>query len=68
MLVLTRKLSENIIINGNITVKIVKINGDKSVRIGIDAPKSVTIDREEVKESKDRHGSQRTGFKSISRN
>ena len=47
MLALTRKKDEAIIINGNIEVKILDIQGDK-VRIGISAPKEIEIYREEV--------------------
>ena len=47
MLVLTRRLNESIIIAGEITVTILEIRGDH-VRVGIDAPRSVTVHREEV--------------------
>ena len=47
MLVLSRKKNESIIINGNITVVVVEIRGDK-VRLGIDADNSVTILRSEL--------------------
>ena len=47
MLVLTRKLGESIKINDDIKVTIVQIKG-KQVRVGIDAPKSTKIHREEV--------------------
>ena len=47
MLVLTRKLNESIIINDNIKVTIVGIKGNQ-VRIAIDAPRDVSVDREEV--------------------
>jgi carbon storage regulator len=47
MLVLSRKKNESIIINDNITVTVVEIRGDK-VRLGIDAPKEVTVHRREV--------------------
>lgn len=47
MLVLSRKQDEKIIIGDSITLMVVSINGDK-VRLGIDAPKNVTIHREEV--------------------
>ena len=47
MLALTRKKDEAIIINGNIEVKILDVQGDK-VRIGISAPKEIEIYREEV--------------------
>jgi len=47
MLVLSRKQDEKIIIGDNITLMVVSIQGDK-VRLGIEAPKEVTIHREEV--------------------
>lgn len=47
MLVLSRKPNESIIIAGEITVTVLEIRGDQ-VRIGIDAPRSVTVHREEV--------------------
>jgi carbon storage regulator len=49
MLVLTRKVGESIIIGDNIRVTIAQINGGK-VRIGIDAPAAVPVDRQEVHE------------------
>jgi carbon storage regulator len=49
MLVLTRRIGEEIVIGGNISVSIVAIQGNK-VRLGIAAPDSVTIDRQEVHE------------------
>jgi carbon storage regulator len=47
MLVLSRKKNESIIINDNITVTVIEIRGDK-VRLGIEAPKDVTVHRREV--------------------
>jgi carbon storage regulator len=47
MLVLTRKVNESIIINGNITVTLLEIEGDK-VKIGIAAPREVAIFRKEL--------------------
>ena len=49
MLALTRKSNEAIIINGNMEIKILDIQGDK-VKIGIDAPKEVSIYRKEIYE------------------
>jgi carbon storage regulator len=50
MLVLSRKKNECIIINDNITVTVIEIRGDK-VRLGIEAPKHVTVHRREVYEA-----------------
>lgn len=49
MLVLTRRLGETIIIADNIRITVVDIEG-RQVKIGIDAPKDVSIFREEVYE------------------
>jgi carbon storage regulator len=50
MLVLSRKKNESIIINDHITVTVVEIRGDK-VRLGIEAPKEVSVHRREVYEA-----------------
>ncbi|MCS6852799.1 MAG: carbon storage regulator CsrA [Gemmataceae bacterium] len=47
MLVLSRKLGESIVIDNQITVTVVAVDGNK-VRLGIMAPPEVRIDREEV--------------------
>ena len=47
MLALTRKKDESIIIGDNIEVKILGIEGDR-VRLGIEAPREVTIHMQEV--------------------
>ncbi|MBY0449603.1 MAG: carbon storage regulator CsrA [Cyanobacteria bacterium] len=47
MLVLTRKSGQKVIINGNIEVIILECRGD-NVKIGIAAPKEITIYREEI--------------------
>jgi len=53
MLVLSRKRNESIVINGNITVTLVDIRGDKA-RLGIEAPNDVTVHRLEVQEAIER--------------
>ena len=47
MLVITRTLGEKLIIDEDIEVKVIDINGGQ-VRIGIDAPKDVMVHREEI--------------------
>jgi carbon storage regulator len=47
MLVLTRRLGEKLIIGGNVTVTIVGVKGNQ-IRIGIDAPRDITVNREEI--------------------
>jgi carbon storage regulator len=47
MLVLSRKLNEKIVINGNIVVTVVKIDRNQ-IRLGLEAPRDVTIQREEL--------------------
>lgn len=47
MLVLTRRIGEEIVIDLDIRITITAIQGDR-VRIGVTAPKFVRVDREEV--------------------
>ena len=47
MLVLSRKKNESIVINDSITLVVVEIRGDK-VRLGIEAPKDVSVHRKEI--------------------
>ena len=47
MLILTRKVGESVIINDDILVKIVDIQGSQ-VRIGIEAPTSIEISSKEI--------------------
>jgi carbon storage regulator len=49
MLVLTRRIDETIVIDGDIQVTVVAIRGDQ-VRLGITAPVSVRVDRLEIHE------------------
>ena len=58
MLVLSRKENETIVIDGNIHVTIVRCGRGK-VRIGIEAPDDVSINRAEIADQKrDDHGRQ----------
>ncbi len=47
MLVLTRNIGQCLIINDNITVRIMGVQG-KQIRLSIDAPKEIPIHREEI--------------------
>jgi carbon storage regulator len=47
MLVLTRKLGESIRIGDNIIVKIVDLDS-RHVKLGIEAPRSIAVNREEI--------------------
>lgn len=50
MLVLSRQKNESIIIGDDVEVVIVDVRGDK-VRLGITAPKSVSVHRKEIYEA-----------------
>ncbi len=47
MLVLTRKLGESILIEDNIKITVIDIN-KQQIKLGIDAPKHISINREEI--------------------
>ena len=47
MLVVTRRLQESVVIGNDITVTVLGVKGNQ-VRIGINAPKDVTVHREEI--------------------
>lgn len=47
MLILTRRVGETLMINDDIKVTVLAVNGNQ-VKIGIDAPNSVAVHREEI--------------------
>jgi carbon storage regulator len=51
MLVLTRRVGERIVIGDDVEVEVVGIL-DGRVRLGIVAPRAVSVDREEVRDEK----------------
>lgn len=60
MLVLTRRIGERLRIGDDVIIAIIGFKGSQ-VRIGVEAPKSVPVDREEIYQSKklDRDNNQR---------
>jgi carbon storage regulator len=47
MLILTRSLNETLVIGKDVTVTVLGVRGQQ-VRLGINAPKEVTVHREEI--------------------
>lgn len=47
MLVLTRRCGEQLVIAGDIVVTVLAVEGNK-IRLGVEAPPSVRVDRQEV--------------------
>ena len=47
MLNITRKIGEKIIVGDNVVIEVIEVSG-ASVRLGIDAPRSVPVFREEI--------------------
>ncbi len=47
MLVLSRRQGETIVISGRVRVTVDRVRGNR-VRLAIDAPEEVTVDREEI--------------------
>ena len=47
MLVLTRKVGESIKINGDVKITVIEVKG-RNIRLGIEAPKTTKVYREEV--------------------
>ena len=52
MLILTRRINESLVIGDDVTVTILGVKGNQ-VRIGIDAPRDVSVHREELAQKDD---------------
>ncbi|MDR2358028.1 MAG: carbon storage regulator CsrA [Oscillospiraceae bacterium] len=50
MLVLSRRLNETVVIGDDVRITLLGIDGDK-IKLGIDAPRSVKVFREEILEA-----------------
>ncbi|MDR3459824.1 MAG: carbon storage regulator CsrA [Verrucomicrobiae bacterium] len=57
MLILSRKIGESIVIDGRINVKIMRVEGDV-VKLGIEAPSTIPVHRQEVYEEIQRNNQQ----------
>ncbi len=66
MLVLSRKLNESIIVNGDIRVEVLQIKG-KQIRLGITAPSSVKVLRGELAQAGKEPGESRRESECCSR-
>lgn len=47
MLILTRRIGETLMVGDNVSVTVLRVNGNQ-VKIGIEAPSDVAVHREEV--------------------
>ena len=47
MLILTRRIGETVVIGDEVTVTVLRVKGNQ-VRLGVNAPKSVSVQREEI--------------------
>ena len=55
MLILARKPGQSILIGDNIEITVCQVNGNQ-VKLGIAAPKEVSVDREEIRLKKSMDG------------
>ena len=56
MLILTRKIGETIVIGDETNVTVLGVKGNQ-VRVGVDAPKDVSVHREEIQKNIERQRS-----------
>lgn len=57
MLILTRRVGETVMIGDEVAVTVLRVKGNQ-VRLGVNAPKSISVQREEIFERIKREGGQ----------
>ncbi len=57
MLVLSRKQGERICIGEGVVLTVISVHGDR-VRLGIQAPREITVDRQEIRQRKNEERSE----------
>ncbi|MFT5605903.1 MAG: carbon storage regulator [Paracoccaceae bacterium] len=55
MLILTRRIGETLVVGDEVTVTVLAVKGNQ-VRIGVEAPKDVSVHRQEVYEKIQKEG------------
>ncbi|MBW4051922.1 MAG: carbon storage regulator CsrA [Proteobacteria bacterium] len=60
MLILTRRVGETVMIGDDVTITVLGVKGNQ-VRVGINAPKSIAVHREEIYERIKREHAAETG-------
>jgi len=64
MLILTRRVGESVMVGADVTVTVLGVKGNQ-VRVGINAPKSVAVHREEIYERIQREQARETGAEPV---
>jgi carbon storage regulator len=60
MLILTRRVGETLIVGDNVSVTVLGVKGNQ-VRIGVNAPKDVSVHREEIYQRIQREKTEQSG-------
>ena len=47
MLILTRRIGESLVVGNNVTITVLGVKGNQ-VRVGVNAPKEISVHREEI--------------------